>query len=252
MQPDRAAPNTKETIVVIDNSSKGRARIMAAAMLVAAGASFTGLVGAAAPANAADIYVAIAAGGVNETPPVKTVGGLYIGPDPNRATAVAVSGCEGAGGRHCVFEILAQNACAVAVANDSGEVEVASDISLRRAQESAVHKLQSLQNTAYVVASGCPNGQGDLQPPPPVAAPPRLGPTVSFKPILGGLEADIADRSGVASQCTYVMDDINRTFGLPANASTDLRIVPAIPRFRDRSVTITCDNNTKTQATTRF
>jgi hypothetical protein len=48
------------------------------------------------------------------------------------------------------------------------------------------------------------------------------------------------------------MDDINRSFALAANSTFDLKIVPAIPRFRDRSVTITCDNGTKTQATTRF
>jgi hypothetical protein len=75
---------------------------------------------------------------------------------------------------------------------------------------------------------------------------------VSFNPILGGLEAHITDRSGVASQCTFAMDDVNRSFALAANSTFDLKIVPAIPRFRDRSVTITCDNGTKTQATTRF
>jgi hypothetical protein len=69
---------------------------------------------------------------------------------------------------------------------------------------------------------------------------------------VGGLEAHITDRSGVASQCTYVMDDINRPFALAANATFDLKIVPAIPRLRDRNVTITCDNGTKTQTTTRF
>jgi hypothetical protein len=48
------------------------------------------------------------------------------------------------------------------------------------------------------------------------------------------------------------MDDVNRSFGLAANSTFDLKMVPAIPRFREQSVTITCDNNTKTRATTRF
>jgi hypothetical protein len=48
------------------------------------------------------------------------------------------------------------------------------------------------------------------------------------------------------------MDDINRSFALSANSMFNLRIIPVIPRFRDRSVTLTCDNDTKTQATTRF
>ena len=37
-----------------------------------------------------------------------------------------------------------------------------------------------------------------------------------------------------------------------ANASYDLRIVPAVPQFRNWTVTITCDNGTSTTATTYF
>jgi hypothetical protein len=36
----------------------------------------------------------------------------------------------------------------------------------------------------------------------------------------------------------------------PANAD-DLKIVPAVPQFRDRNVTITCDNGTTTEITTK-
>ena len=38
----------------------------------------------------------------------------------------------------------------------------------------------------------------------------------------------------------------------PANATDDLKIVPAVPQFRDRNVTITCDNGTATDITTKF
>jgi hypothetical protein len=141
---------------------------------------------------------------------------------------------------------------AAAASNDFGEMVGGTDITLRRAQDNARGNLQNKQGVR-VVAAGCSNG-ATLPPAPPPSAPPapKLGPTVSFKPILGGLEADVTDRSGAASQCTYVMDDINRSFALAANSTFNLRIIPAIPRFRDRSVTISCDNNTKTQATTRF
>jgi hypothetical protein len=38
----------------------------------------------------------------------------------------------------------------------------------------------------------------------------------------------------------------------PANATDDLKIVPAAPRSRDRNVPITCDNGTTTEITTKF
>jgi hypothetical protein len=156
------------------------------------------------------------------------------------------------GGHQCVVEAVKQGGCAAAASNDFGEMVGGTDITLRRAEDNARANLQTKQGV-HVVAAGCSNG-ATLPPAPPPSAPPapKLGPTVSFKVILGGLEADITDRSGVASQCSYAMDDINRSFALAANSTFNLRIVPAIPRFRDRSVTITCDNGTKTQATTRF
>ncbi|MDT5325935.1 MAG: hypothetical protein QOF25_3087, partial [Mycobacterium sp.] len=56
----------------------------------------------------------------------------------------------------------------------------------------------------------------------------------------------------VSSQCTYATDNFNRGFGLPANSTYDLRIVPSVPQFRNWNVTITCDNGTTTQASTYF
>ena len=233
------------------NTSKRRARMMAGVMLMTAGAGVTGVLGATAPANAAnDAYVAVAIGLVNDAPPVTTVGGLSINADQNQAYQGALSDCVSKGGHQCLVEAVMQNGCAAAASNDFGEMVGATEITLRRAQDNARGKLQNQQG-ARIVASGCSNGAVPPPPPPPAPAP-KLGPTVSFNPILGGLEAHITDRSGVASQCTYVMDDINRSFALAANLTFDLKIVPAIPRFRDRSVTITCDNGTKTEATTRY
>jgi hypothetical protein len=237
----------KDNIMTSNTISRRKVRTMAGLMLVTAGASVAGMLGAAAPANAADAYIVLAAGDVNDAPPVQTVGGTYIGPDQN--TGAALSNCVDNGGHQCVVEVIAKNACAAIASNDYGEFEAGQDPTLQVAQANARQKLQAQQG-ARIVVSGCSNGA--VPPPPPAPAPPKLGPTVSFNPILGGLEAHITDRSGVASQCTYAMDEITRTFALAANSTFDLRIVPAIPRFRDRTVTITCDNGTKTQATTRF
>lgn len=235
------------------NNPKRRAHILAGVMLVTASASLTGLLGATAPANAAnDGYVAAAVGLLNDAPPVSTVGGLGIAADQSQAYQAALSDCVRKGGHQCVVEAVKQGGCAAAASNDFGEMVGGTDVTLRGAEDNARANLQNKQGVR-VVAAGCSNG-ATLPPAPPPSAPPapKLGPTVSFKVILGGLEADITDRSGVASQCSYAMDDINRSFALAANSTFNLRIVPAIPRFRDRSVSITCDNGTKTQATTRF
>jgi hypothetical protein len=127
---------------------------------------------------------------------------------------------------------------------------VASDPSLTAAQSKAKALLQNQQG-AKVIVSGCANG---ASPPPPNEPPPapKQGPTVSFDTVVGGLEAHITDRSGVSSQCTYSTDNFDRSFALPANGSYDLRIVPAVPQFRNWTVTITCDNGTSTTATTYF
>jgi hypothetical protein len=255
MWPNRAPPNTKDNIVTSISTTKRRTRTMAGIMLLTAVAGVTGVLGAAAPANAAnDGFVAAAVGLLNDAPPVNTVGGLGIAADQNQAYQAALTDCVNKGGHQCVVEAVKQGGCAAAASNDFGEMVGGTYITLRKAEENARGNLQNQQGVR-VAAAGCSNGDvlpPAPPPPPPAPAPPKLGPTVSFHPILGGLEADITDRSGVASQCTYAMDDINRSFALAANSTVDLKIVPAIPRFRDRSVTITCDNGTKTQATTRF
>ena len=234
------------------NTPTRRRRISAGIMAVAAAASVTGVLSAAATANAApDAYVALSVGLANDNPPVRTVGGMSIGPNADQARIASLSNCQNNGGSHCAFEVSAMNGCAAAAANDYGEIEAASDASVQNAQNSAMSKLQNQQG-AHIVVSGCSNGQASPPPPPPTPAPPKLGPTVSFNPIVGGLEAHITDRTGVSSQCTYATDNYDRSFALPANSSYDLKIVPAIPQFKNWSVTITCDNGTTTQATTYF
>jgi hypothetical protein len=77
---------------------------------------------------------------------------------------------------------------------------------------------------------------GDQQNTPPVA------PSISWNQGLGSLTAHITDHSGVASQCTYASDLVNRSFSLPANGSFDVVIAPAVPAFRNWDVSVSCDN----------
>jgi hypothetical protein len=225
-----------------------RLRISVAAILLAMGASGASLLGPIATANAADQFVVVAVGLANDNPPVVSVGGMSVGTDEQQAGINALSNCQNNGGSHCVLEASAKNGCAAAAANDYGEFAGATGANLSAAQSAATSKLQNQQG-AHVVVSGCTNPQ----PQPPSEPPaPKQGPTVSWDVIVGGLVAHITDRSGVTSQCTYVTDNVNRSFALPANSTYDLRIVPAIPQFRNWTVTITCDNGTSTTATHYF
>ncbi|MGZ6779471.1 MAG: DUF4189 domain-containing protein, partial [Mycobacterium sp.] len=176
------------------------ARITATIVLTAAGATVTGILAAPGVANAADAYVAVSVGLANDNPPVQTIGGMGIGPDADQARIGSLTNCQNNGGNQCVFEMSAKNACAAAAANDSGEIEAASDPSVQVAESNAMSKLQNQQG-AHIVVSGCSNGQVSPPPPPgggqPQPPAPKQGPTVSFKTIVGGREADITDRSGV-------------------------------------------------------
>jgi hypothetical protein len=224
-----------------------------AAVLLAAGATVAGLIGTAAPANAADQYIALALGYINENPPVTMAGGSAISSDQAQAGQNALTNCVSNGGSQCVTEVITTE-CAAAASNNYGEEVGASAATKGAAESAALAKLQ-IQDGAKVIVSGCANGSSTPPPPPndpPPPPAPKQGPTVSFKTILGGLSAHITDRSGVTSQCTYATDNFNRGFALPANSSYDLRIVPAVPQFRNWTVTITCDNGTSTTATTYF
>ena len=226
-----------------------RSRIAAAAFLVAAGATVANLLGATAPANAADQYVVVAVGLANDNPPVVSVGGMAIGTDEQQTGINALSDCQNSGGSHCVMQASAKNACAAAAATDYGQFAGASDPVLANAESAALSQLPSQQN-AHIVVSGCTSPQ--QQPPPNQPPAPAQGPTVSWDLVPGGFVAHITDRSGVMSQCTYVTDRVNRSFALPANSTYDLKVVPAVPLNRDYNVTITCDNGTSTQATHHF
>ena len=65
---------------------------------------------------------------------------------------------------------------------------------------------------------------------------PKEGPTVSYSPILGGLNVHVTDRSGTTSQCVYDSDGFTRTFRLEANSTFDIKVVPAVPLGIDHQV----------------
>jgi hypothetical protein len=240
-------------MTTIDQNRAGLRSRTIAAITLAAGATVIGMMAAPAPAHAADQYYAVALGYVNENPPVTMAGGSAISTTQDGAAQNALTNCVNNGGSHCVTVAIATNECAAAASNDYGEEVGASAPTLAAAQSAAKSKLQN-QTGAKVIVSGCANGSTPPPPndPPPPPPAPKLGPTVSFDTVVGGLVAHITDRSGVSSQCTYKTDNVNRSFALPANASYDLRIVPAIPQFRNWTVTVACDNGTSTTVTTYF
>jgi hypothetical protein len=205
--------------------------------------------GAATPANAgAGAFIAAAAGDVIENPPVTSVGAMGTGPDQGSANQAAISACVGKGGHQCVVVIGAQGGCVAVATNDFGEFKGAADPSQLTAQDRARRQLENNQGARIAIA-GCATDTAP-QPNPPTA--PKLGPTVAFDRVVGGLVAHVTDRSGVSSQCTYVTDRVNRSFALPAHGTADVRLVPAVPQFRNWDVTVTCDNGTKTQVSTFF
>jgi hypothetical protein len=241
-------------MTTINQSRTSRHGKAVAGVLLASAASVVGLIGVAAPAHAADQYVALALGFVNENPPVTMAGGSAISGTQDQAAQGALTNCVNNGGSHCVTVVIGTNECAAAASNDYGEEVGASASTIAAAQSAAKAKLQN-QTGAKIIVSNCSNGNtAPPSDPPPNNPPPapKQGPTVSFDTVVGGLVAHITDRSGVSSQCTYATDDYSRAFALPANSKYDLRIVPAVPRFRNWTVTITCDNGTSTTATTYF
>lgn len=109
------------------------------------------------------------------------------------------------------------------------------------------------QGTGTGTGAGAGAAGGGVAP----AAQINQGPTVTWHPIVGGLQAKITDRSGVTSECQYASSTpghppYDRSFALKANSTFNLDIVPAIPAFQNWDVTITCDNGTKTETNTFF
>jgi hypothetical protein len=239
--------STPRTTLITD-----RRRITAAAaVIVSAGAIAAAGLGSAAPAIAApDQYVVLSTGalGYIDQNGYEYAGGVGIGPDASADADLSMSNCKHNGSIDCHVMVTAKNACGAVASNRAGDQAIVTDPVLDNARQNALNALPN-KDAARIVVSDC---AGSQPAPPNPPSPAKQGPTVSWNPIVGGLEAHITDRSGVSSQCTYTTDNFNRSFALPANSTYDLKIVPAIPEHRNWNVTITCDNGTSTQATTYF
>src|SRR5437899_10041158 len=149
-----------------------------ATTLLASAATVVGLVGAAAPANAADQYIALALGYVNDNPPVTMAGGSSIAGTQDAAAQGALTNCVNNGGSHCVTVVIGTNECAAAASNNYGEEVGAKGSTVAAASSAALGLLQN-QTGAKVIVSGCSNGNTPPPPPPPPPPPaPKLGPTV--------------------------------------------------------------------------
>jgi hypothetical protein len=128
-----------------------------AAISLAAGVTAIGMVSAPAPAHAADTFIALSIGYVNEVPPVTIAGGKAINSDSETARIESLTDCQNNGGRHCVTEVIGKNECAAAASNDYGQEAGASDPSLGAAETKAKSMLGSQQG-AKIIVSGCSNG----------------------------------------------------------------------------------------------
>jgi hypothetical protein len=85
----------------------------------------------------------------------------------------------------------------------------------------------------------------------PVAAP-KAPPTITSDQVIGGIVVHVKNNTPDTTKCHYDSDVIDRDFTLEPDATTDLKLVPALPLFRTWHVVVTCDNDTKGEADIDF
>ncbi|MDT5124429.1 MAG: hypothetical protein QOI28_2240 [Mycobacterium sp.] len=152
----------------INQSAKGR-RNTAATLLLAAGAAVLGGLVAAAPANAADAYVALSYSLESK------IGGTAVGATPDAARLASLQNCQNNGGNHCVYYVGAQNSC-VAIA-------IGTDPTLHQEWSTAINSVvelarkQALSNNGggVIGTSGCTTSM--IVDPPPLDPTPPSDPT---------------------------------------------------------------------------
>jgi hypothetical protein len=81
---------------------------------------------------------------------------------------------------------------------------------------------------------------------------PKSQPTVTSDTVLGGLVIHVKNNTADTTACHYDSEVVDRDFTLTPNATTDLRIVPAVPLLRNWNYSVTCDNDTSTTGTIFF
>jgi hypothetical protein len=148
-------------------------RNTAATLLVAAGAAAFGGLIAAAPANAADAYVALSYSLESK------IGGTAVAATSDAARIASLQKCQDSGGNHCVTYVIAQNGCAaIAIGTDPTlhqEWSTATNSLVEMARKQALSK----NGGGVIGTSGCttnmvideppldPNPPSDPTPPPP-------------------------------------------------------------------------------------
>ena len=163
----------------------------------------------------------------------------------------ALTNCVNNGGSHCVAQVIATNECAAAASNNYGE-RPGTGPSLAAAQR----KARASCRISRAPRSSCPGARMD---------PPRRRRTTTAATAGAEAWADGLVRHGPGwprgphhrpQWRLFAVHTRRRTstaaFALPANSRYDLRVVPAVPRFRNWTVTIACDNGTSTTTTTFF
>jgi hypothetical protein len=78
------------------------------------------------------------------------------------------------------------------------------------------------------------------------AEPPKSQPTVTSDTVIGGIVIHVKNNTDDTTNCHYDSEVVDRDFTLNPQATTDLRVVPAVPLFRDWNFSVTCDNDTST------
>jgi hypothetical protein len=80
----------------------------------------------------------------------------------------------------------------------------------------------------------------------------KTQPTVTSDKVLGGIVIHVKNNNADTTACHYDSEVVDRDFTLNPNATTDLRIVPAVPLGRNWNFSVTCDNDTSTTGTILF
>jgi hypothetical protein len=84
------------------------------------------------------------------------------------------------------------------------------------------------------------------------AAGPKPAPTITSDQVFGGIVIHVKNNTPDTTACHYDSEVVDRDFTLKPDATTDLRLVPAVALFRTWHVTVTCDNGAKGEADIDF
>jgi hypothetical protein len=183
-------------------------RSTAAALIAAAGAAAFGGLLAAAPANAADSYVALSYSLQSK------VSGKAVAATEDAARIASLQSCQANGGNQCVTYVIAQNSCAaLAVGTDPllhQEWSTATNSMIELARKQALSK----NGGGVIGVAGCTTTPLDPPQSPPSDTPPATDPTPP--PPVDPPVSDDHDGDGLSKH-----DELFKTHTNPFLADTD-------------------------------